>query len=224
MRNTQPKQIAIIPDGNRRWSAERGVGLEETYLAGAAKMLKMCEWLLDANMGLQELSLFFVSVDNLRYRQQRELDPLFNAGHDFLDKFYAMAAFSSIELRWVGLHKHEFAIDSLLYGGFVARLSELTPNRPSDRKVNVLFGYDVRRDIDAAMLDQDTFEYENLTVNRPIDLIVRSGGYRRLSGFLPLMSQYAEFEFVDKLFPDVTIDDVSGCIQRFRAIKRKFGS
>jgi undecaprenyl diphosphate synthase len=186
-------------------------------------MFEVCKRLLDLDDPLEELSLFFVSVDNLRARPRSELDPLFSAGHHFLELFYSSTAFAQVELRWIGLHEHKFAIDSMLYSGFVSRIRSLRRANAGVRKINVLMGYDVCKDIETAMQKADQFRYEHLSVTRPVDLIIRSGGHRRLSGFLPLMCQYAEFEFIDKLFPDVTAEDITECIRRFGGGHRKFG-
>jgi undecaprenyl pyrophosphate synthase len=217
------RHLAIIPDGNRRWSARNNVSLERTYFDSCTKMLEICG-LLQKIDGLQEVSLFFVSSENLRSRPQRELDPLFKAGHHFLDVFYSTAQFYDIELKWIGPRDHDFEIDSTLFKGFIARIGELKRDVSGNRRANVLVGYDVRKDIEGAIRLGQSFNYEHLDVSRPVDLIIRSGGHRRLSGFLPLMCQYAEFDFVDKLFPDVTLEDVTACIERFSSGERTFGA
>jgi undecaprenyl diphosphate synthase len=223
MPNTTLRHLAIIPDGNRRWSAKQGVSLERTYFDSCAKMLEICR-LLETKSGLLEVSLFFVSLENLRSRPRSELDPLFSAGHHFLDVFYESSLCEAIELQWVGMHEDVSDVDSLLYAGFVDRVRQLKRTRSGPRSVNVLMGYDVRRDIEAAMRKNGSFSYKHLAVNRPVDLIVRSGGHQRLSGFLPLMCQYAEFEFIEALFPDVKLQDITDSIRRFGASKRRFGS
>lgn len=186
-------------------------------------MLEICR-LVEKIPTLLEVSLFFVSLENLRSRPRHELDPLFSAGHHFLSIFYEDSLRETVELRWVGMYEKTCAVDSLLYAGFIDRVRHL--NRPNDvsRKVNILLGYDVQRDIENAINENGSFSYDALEVNRPIDLIVRSGGYQRLSGFLPLMCQYAEFDFIEKLFPDVTLQDITDSIGRFGAANRRFGT
>lgn len=217
------RHLAIIPDGNRRWSRNSGVSLERTYVDGCTKMFELCKQLLNSKGTIEEISLFFVSAENLRSRRCNELDPLFGAGHHFLDLFYSETAFSHVHLRWVGLHENDFVVDSTKHAGLVNRIRKLERPRHGTRTANVLFGYDVRRDIEAAMSQSEQFDYENLSVNRPVDLIIRAGGQKRLSGFLPLVTQYAEFEFIDKLFPDVELHDVFECIKRFECSARRFG-
>jgi undecaprenyl pyrophosphate synthase len=217
------KHLAIIPDGNRRWARTNGVSLERTYVEGCSKMFELCRQLLVGGT-IEEISMFFVSAENLRARPGRELDPLFSAGHHFLDLFYSETAFSHVDLRWVGLHENDFVVDSANYTGLVNRIRELErPRQRVTRRANVLFGYDVRRDIEAAMSLSPQFEYSNLSVHRPVDLIIRSGGQKRLSGFLPLVCQYSEFEFIDKMFPEVEVQDVFECINRFETSARRFG-
>lgn len=217
------RHLAVIPDGNRRWSRAHGVPLERTYVDGCARMFELCKALLDTRSTIDEVSLFFVSAENLRSRRCDELDPLFRAGHHFLDLFYSETAFSHVDLRWVGLHNNDFVVDSAQYLGLVARIRELERPLQGTKRANVLFGYDVRRDIEAAMSGCREFRYENLSVSRPVDLIIRSGGQKRLSGFLPLVCQYAEFDFIDKMFPEVELRDVIECVNRFEGSARRFG-
>ena len=217
------KHLAIIPDGNRRWSRNRGVSLERTYVEGCGKMFELCKRLLDSNGTIEEVSMFFVSAENLRSRNSAELDPLFCAGHHFLDLFYSETDFSHVDLKWVGLHVDDVVVDSTRYTDFVDRIRRLERPTQGTRRANGLFGYDVRRDIESAMKGGKDFDYGNLSVNRPVDLIIRSGGQKRLSGFLPLVCQYAEFEFIDKLFPDVELHDFFACIDRFESSARRFG-
>ncbi len=223
MPNATLRHLAIIPDGNRRWSANHGVSLERTYFDSCAKMLEICK-LLESMSTLLEVSLFFVSLENLRSRPRNELDPLLRAGHHFLDLFYESSLCKAIELRWVGMHDDGSRVDSVLYPGFVDRVRSLKRTSCGLRIVNILMGYDVRRDIDAAVRKNGSFSYEHLAVNRPVDFIVRSGNHQRLSGFLPLMCQYAEFDFIEALFPDVTLQDITDSIGRFGASNRRFGS
>lgn len=218
------EHLAIIPDGNRRWSRQHHATLESTYLESCRKMLDICALLLDPAQPIEELSLFFVSADNLRSRPRVDLDPLFSAGDYFLDVFYTDSAYDDIQLRWI-LHEPDAAVDSSRYPAFVSRVHDLEGRRLTGaRRANILVGYDVRRDIEQAIGDDRSFHYEQLSVTRPVDLIVRSGRHRRLSGFLPLMCQYSEFAFIDKLFPDVTVADVAACVQEFRSGDRHFGS
>lgn len=217
------KHLAIIPDGNRRWSRAAGTSLGQTYLSGCERMFELCKVLLDSRGSIEEISLFFVSYENLRARRSDELDPLFDAGHHFLDLFYSETAFRHVDLHWVGLHDTNLVIDSSSYSTLANRIRSFERPHTGSRRANVLFGYDVRRDIEQAMQKSDDFRYENLSVTRPIDLIIRSGGQKRLSGFLPLVAQYAEFEFIDKLFPEVEVCDVIECIHRFETSERRFG-
>jgi undecaprenyl pyrophosphate synthase len=186
-------------------------------------MFELCKWLLSTSGTIEEVSLFFVSAENLRARPHSELDPLFSAGQHFLDLFYSETDFSHVDLRWIGLHDHDFVVDSSNYPALVNRIRTLQRPQQGTRRANVLIGYDVRRDIEAAMSAGGDFRYENLSVTRPVDLIIRSGGQKRLSGFLPLVCQYAEFEFIDKLFPDIELHDVAACIDRFEGSARRFG-
>ena len=224
MTNSQIKHLAIIPDGNRRWSKKNNIPLEETYFYGCEKMFSLCALLFGAVETLDEISLFFVSLENLKTRPGNELDALFSAGDHFIDLFHANSKNAQVQIHWVGLEDHDFEVKGLRYRHFVEHIKNLQRRGRYTKEVNVLIGYDVRKDIERALEKDRHFKYENLQVNRAIDLIIRSGGFRRLSGFLPLMCQYSEFEFIEKLFLDVEESDVMHAIDNFSRSVRKFGT
>ena len=91
------KHIAIIPDGNRRWAKENGVSLAQVYLDGSRKMLNLSKRLLLNYPGLNDISLFFVSFENLQSRKESDLNPLFEAGLSFLDDFHEFASDEKIK-------------------------------------------------------------------------------------------------------------------------------
>jgi undecaprenyl diphosphate synthase len=172
---------------------------------------------------LEEISLFFVSLQNLKNRRGDELDPLFRAGLHFVDLFYSYSEQSEVQLRWVGLEERDFVVAGTEYQRFVKHITDLAPTRKHQRKVNVLIGYDVGRDIEKAMKKSDRFDYENLEVSRPVDVIIRSGGTRRLSGFLPLACQYSDFVFIDKMFPSISEDEFMQVLNDAAVVARNFG-
>lgn len=174
--------------------------------------------------GLEEISLFFVSLQNLKNRQGDELDALFRAGLHFVDLFYSQSKQMEVQLRWIGLEERNFVVPGTEYDGFVRHIGELGPTLDHRRKVNVLIGYDVGRDIERAMERNDRFDYENLEVSRPVDVIIRSGGTRRLSGFLPLACQYSDFVFIDKMFPAISEGEFRQALSDVSLVSRNFGN
>jgi undecaprenyl diphosphate synthase len=222
--NSIIKHLAIIPDGNRRWSKKNNVDLQQTYFYGCEKIFNICALLFDTIETIEEISLFFISLENLKTRPRNELDALFNAGFQFVDLFYSHSQYFEIELRWVGLENHDFEVDSSLYKDFINHIKLLEKTRNYHKKVNVLIGYDVCKDIERAIEKDKKFKYNNLEVSKPIDLIIRSGGFRRLSGFLPLICQYSEFEFIDKLFLELEESDITKSIENFYGLVRNFGN
>lgn len=91
------------------------------------------------------------------------------------------------------------------------------------KHLNILIGYDVVKDINRIIQHYKTFSLDKLEVASKIDLIIRTGGNKRLSGFLPLNCQYAEFEFINKYFPEVNLNDITEAINNYSKIKFNFG-
>ncbi len=193
-----PKHIGIIPDGNRRWSVNNGLSKEAGYEKGLEPGLKLYEICLE--LGIKELTFYGFTHDNTkRPRVQREA--------------FQKACVDAVKM----LSNREASL--LVIGDYTSRLfpSELQPFVKRHIfgneliRINFLVNYDWKWDLKHA------FNYNNLKNNRSpknpigaiasadiprVDLIVRWGGRRRLSGFLPVQSIYADFYIVDELWPD----------------------
>lgn len=196
-----PRHIGFIPDGNRRWAQARGLPKEAGYMHGVDPGIELYRECV--RLGVKEISVYGFTQDNTR-RPSRQT------------KAYQEACLS-------------FARDVLKEGACLLVLGNArsplfppslkpfaTRTRGKGIKVNLLVNYGWEWDLRAAMgkikngkrLTSRSI-IKNLASSEisRIDLIVRWGGRRRLSGFLPVQSVYADFYVVDSLWPDFTVPD-----------------
>lgn len=190
-----PRHVGLIPDGNRRWARERGLHPAEGYAAGMICGLQMLDDCID--LGIEEVSVYGFTTDNTkRPRDQREA---FAAACVL---FVEAAKTREISLKVVGDYTSAM---------FPDELKPYAIERQGDGalKVNLLVNYGWNWDLQAAVCAQAESD-----VRRPfteflassdvsrIDMVVRWGGMRRLSGFLPIQTVYADFYVVDQYWPD----------------------
>lgn len=189
-----PKHIGVIPDGNRRWAVENGLTKEKGYEKGlnpGLELFKLCE-----KMGIEEITYYGFTVDNTKRPRFQRL------------------AFSEACIDAVKMLSKENA--SLLVVGntespmFPIELMPYAIRRQSfgdgGIKVNFLVNYGWQWDLKNYFLDENKKQNPlDLIYSRDIsrvDLIIRWGGRRRLSGFLPLQSVYSDFYVINDYWPD----------------------
>lgn len=192
--NRIPKHIGIIPDGNRRWAAERGLPKEAGYNAGLAPGLALFR--LAKKEGIKELTFYGFTQDNTKRSKEQ------------------VKAFQKSCVEAVRLISSEDA--SLLIVGnsnspiFPKELLPFTKRTvfgSGSVKLNFLVNYGWQWDLSGAMEGlsgaRDSFveKIHSSDISR-VDLIIRWGGRRRLSGFLPVQSVYADFYIIDSYWPD----------------------
>jgi undecaprenyl diphosphate synthase len=186
-----PAHIGIIPDGNRRWALARGLRKEDGYARGLApglKLLRLCR-----RLGIGELTFYGFTTDNTR-RAREQTDAFRAACVDAVRLLSRECA----QLRVVGnTASPAFPPELLPY---------TTPTRfgSGGIRVNFLVNYGWEWDLapTGGSSRRSILERVRSRAIPRLDLIVRWGGRRRLSGFLPLQSVYADFYVVDDYWPD----------------------
>lgn len=190
-----PKHIGIIPDGNRRWASQKGMEKESGYAHGISPGLQL--YRICRDLGVKELTFYGFTADNTKRPTKQRL------------------AFSDACVRAVEILSRENA-DLLVLGNTKSSMfpKELLPYTARHTfgtggiKVNFLVNYSFEWDLG---FHQGTFGpvLKSSDVSR-VDLILRWGGRRRLSGFLPIQSVYSDIYVIDDYWPDFTpkhIDD-----------------
>ena len=193
-----PRHIGVIPDGNRRWAAGAGLEKQEGYAHGLAPGLEVLKLAREA--GVQELTYYGFTTDNCG-RPPRQVE-----------------AFSRACVRAVELVASQ-PVSLLVVGDSRAKTfpGELLPYTSRQDlngggiRVNFLVNYGWEWDL--AGLDRPGSsrpaicgQLRSHDVSR-VDLVIRWGGMRRLSGFLPVQAVYADFFVVDRLWPDFQNED-----------------
>ena len=224
-----PYHLGIIPDGNRRWSKKSHLNLFRSYNMGIKKTVDCAIWAKE--LGIKVVTSWALSKENLNNRSSAELNTLF--------KLYTMAAYDK-EMRKT-IDRNNIRINvvgelNMLPAKVKKALKDLASYTVKNTGiiVNILICYSGKDDIMAALSKSSTKHGVNVResyfkkkmVSRSIpdlDLIIRTSGEMRLSGFLPLQSTYAELYFTDKYWPEVQKKDLEDAVAEFSSRKRRFG-
>ncbi len=188
-----PEHIGIIPDGNRRWAKENGFSKEEGYNFGlkpGLELFKLCE-----KIGIKEITYYGFTVNNTKRPTIQRL-AFTKACIDAVE----MLSKENAELLVVGNTKSTM---------FPRKLIPYTNERKifgnGGTKINFLVNYGWQWDLKECFIDnkkEHIFEKIKTKDISQVDLIIRWGGRRRLSGFLPIQSVYADFYVIDAYWPD----------------------
>ena len=228
-----PKHIGIIMDGNRRWAKQRNLPIKAGHKEGAETLKKVVRY---ANkIGLEYLTVFAFSTENWK-RSEEEVNALLFLLGAYLDDFAKEADTENIVIRVIG----DITALSNTLQKKIKETVERTKNN-TGTVLNIALNYGGRNEIinavkqisskvkDGTLNAQDITEEvisDNLyTKGMPDpDLIIRTSGELRLSGFLTWQSVYAEFIFLDKLWPDFSEKDLDDAIENFSKRNRNFGA
>lgn len=227
-----PKHIAVIPDGNRRWAREKNLPAFEGHRVASEEILPN---LLEAagKAGVQYFTFWALSTENFIRRPKNELQNLFRLLRLFLTRQVKKLKEKGIKLRVIGnIQKLPQDIQDLIHNAII----ETAQNTKLTFVVGLNYGGrdEIVRAVEKMMKvqnsDQSLCTKERIhdfldTSDIPDpDFIIRTGGEKRISGFLLWQSEYAEFAFLDTYFPDMTPQHFQYCIDDFTNRTRRFGS
>jgi short-chain Z-isoprenyl diphosphate synthase len=232
-----PRHVGIMCDGNRRWAREMGyVDPNDGHKVGAERVKQLLRWCDEAQIG--HVTLWLLSTDNLS-RPAAELDPLLRIIEDLVTELAAEG--QPWRLRIVG------ALDVLPSGLATAlkAAEERTVDRAGGARVNIAVGYGGRREIAdavrsllqehargggtlaelAEVLDVDHIAEHLYTKGQPDpDLVIRTSGEQRLSGFLLWQSAHSEFYFADVNWPGFRKTDFLRALRSYANRQRRYGT
>jgi undecaprenyl diphosphate synthase len=201
-KNRIPQHIGFIPDGNRRWALDRGLPKEDGYTFGIAPGLSLYE--ICKERGVAEASIYCFTQDNTKRPNSQKLA--------FTDASVEFAF--EIERRGAAL----LVVGDERSAQFPKALERFRTRQGSGMKVNLLVNYGWEWDLGGLR----SGSLRSNEVSR-LDLIVRWGGGRRLSGFLPVQSVYADFYVRDEYWPDFEPQHFEHALSWFRRQDRTFG-
>ena len=228
-----PKHIAIIMDGNRRWAKKKNLPIKLGHKQGAETLKKIVRY---ANkIGINYITVYAFSTENWK-RSKEEVDALMSLLEKYLDDFAKEADTENIVIKVLG--NIDVLSDSLKTS--INKTIKRTENNTGtifsialnyggrDEIVNATkqIALDIKDGkINVEDINEEFFSKYLYTKNIPDpDLLIRTSGELRLSGFLPWQSVYSEFLFLDKLWPDFSIQDLDYAIEVYNKRNRKFGA
>lgn len=197
-----PRHIGFIPDGNRRWALQHGLSKEQGYANGIAPGLALFE--ACKALGIEEVSVYGFTQDNTR-RPTAQAKQFRAACVAFAQEIFRRGA----ALLVVGDERSK---------QFPAELAAFRTRQGEGIKVNFLVNYGWEWDLDG--LKEGGLR--SADVSR-LDLVVRWGGGRRLSGFLPVQSVYADIFVLDALWPDFEPPHLDAALAWFGQQDRTMG-
>ena len=228
-----PNHIAIIMDGNRRWAKAKGLPVGLGHKEGAKTLEKIVRY---ANkIGIKHITVYAFSTENWK-RAEDEVSTLMNLMQSYLDDYSKRADSENIKVKILG------NITALSEGmqKSIKKCMERTKNN-TGITFNIALNYGGRAELIQAVknivheVNQNNINIEDITeqtisdnlytTGQPDpDLLIRTSGELRLSGFLPWQSVYTELLFIDKNWPDFNEEDLDKAIEEYQKRNRKFGA
>ncbi len=223
-----PRHVAIIMDGNGRWAKRQGLNRSNGHRAGA----EVIELLMDAALAvkIECISLYAFSTENWS-RPPSEVKGLWILFEEFFDTKLPLLLEKGVRIMHSGT-------ESKLPSGVRKKIRNAVEKTAACKRITLNFclNYGGRQEIVAAVnswLDQRKSE-ESITEKKlekflftkglpDVDLMIRTSGEKRISNFLLWQCAYAEFVFVDTLWPDFRADDLYRALLEYQGRFRRFG-
>jgi undecaprenyl diphosphate synthase len=210
--------VGIIMDGNGRWALARGLPRVAGHRAGVEAVSRVVEAAPAAGVGI--LTLFAFSSDNWR-RPREEVEALMRLLADYLQKETARSIDNGVKIEMIGRRDR-------LDGDLRAAIerAEAATACGTRLRLRIAVDYSGRDAILAAARRVANLSRESLegALGPPVDLLIRTGGERRLSDFLLWECAYAELIFSRRMWPDFAAEDLLGAVREFRGRDRRFGA
>ncbi len=226
-----PVHVAIVMDGNGRWANARGLTRVEGHRAGEAALMDVIEGAIEA--GVKYLTVFAFSTENWK-RSPEEVKFLMNYNREVLRRRRDELDGWNVRIRWAGRRPRLWptVIDELLTAEkLTAKNKGLTFTMAVNYgsrieivdAINQIVEDSKSGKIKGAVTEKTVQKYL-LTKDLPdVDLFIRSSGEQRISNFLLWQSAYAEFVFLDVLWPDFSRKHLFEAIQQYAKRSRRFG-
>ncbi|MEL7459606.1 MAG: isoprenyl transferase [Pseudomonadota bacterium] len=228
-----PQHVAVIMDGNGRWAQKRGKPRLFGHHAGAKRVREIVE--ACPHLGVKYLTIFAFSTENWK-RTQTEVSGLMKLFHRYLTREAQALKDNGVRVRFIG---DRMKLQDTLVE-LMDNLELITAD--NDRvHLTVALNYGGRdevtraarrmaRDVASGKLDAENVDAEELArhldtyVLPDPDLVIRTSGEARISNFLLWQSAYAEYDFVDTLWPDFSKEEFAKVLDSYAARDRRFGA
>ena len=228
-----PRHVGIIMDGNGRWAKRRHLPRSAGHRAGAEKFKEITFYA--ARIGVQVLTVYAFSTENWS-RPQEEVGALMALFQEYLEEALRDFLEENIQVRFLG----ETSAFSPKLRALIREVEDVSAPR-TGMILNLAMNYGGRAEIvraakslakdaragrlDPEAIDQEAFAGRLYTAGEPDpDLIIRPSGERRVSNFLLWQGAYAEFVYLDVLWPDFRKEDLDEAIRVYASRQRRFGA
>ncbi len=232
-----PEHIAIILDGNRRWASEKALNPWVGHHFGAEKIKNLLDWCLD--LKVKSITLYAFSTENFQ-RPRPEIEAIMKIAEEKLREVLTDERIHKNKVRVKVIGRRSLLPPKLQK--LIKEAEEATKDY-NERFLNVALAYGGRAEIvDAAkkiaqkiengeltseVITERVFENHLYTAHLPKqdpDLIIRTSGEERLSGFLLWQSAYSELCFMDVYWPGFRRIDLLRAVRTYQKRKRRFGA
>lgn len=223
--NPMPRHVAIIMDGNGRWATKRGLARKFGHRAGVKTLMKIAKHAF--SVGIEYVTIYAFSTEN-KYRPKDEVDALVDLIRKNFATVFSELIENGVKLRVLGDR-----------GYFPKDVVEILDSVESDSVggkngvLNVALNYGGRSEIVRAAsllasngedFTEANFQKYLYTADQPDpDVIIRTGGEKRLSNFLLYQAAYSEWLFTDTFWPDFSAKEFDALVREYRLRPRRYG-
>lgn len=209
-------------DGNNRWSKKNSINLSKTYKIGVKQLLKITEYCFKKH-NITTISAFALSTHNLK-RSPRVISPILKLLDFYLDDFIINNSKYNFNIRFIG-NLDFFNKD------IKKKLNTVNSVKKNDKNLLIALNYSGSQDIiKASSLLIKNNNHKNKINNflytsgypNP-DILIRTGGFQRLSDFFLIQLAFTELFFTKTLWPDIKLKTIDTIINKYLKIERKFG-
>ncbi|MFY9457713.1 MAG: polyprenyl diphosphate synthase [Candidatus Spechtbacterales bacterium] len=230
-RDNMPKHVAIIMDGNGRWAEARGLPRSAGHLAGYENAKKLIPYIFKKGIGA--VTVYAFSTENW-LRGLKEVNSLFDIFRKAVEELPDFAG-ENIRIRFIG---NRIDLASRGFGDLVASMERVEKETAQNTRGTFIVAINyggreeilraikeiVRLNVHPAYINESAVSHQLYTAGLPDpDLIIRTAGERRLSGFLLWQSAYSELYFSQKSWPAFGKKDFLRALEWYKTRERKFG-
>ena len=220
------KHVAIIMDGNGRWGIKHKNSRNAGHRAGlysVQSIINECQ-----KIDIKYLTLYTFSTENWK-RPEKEINFLFNLLENFLNNKIENLVKRNIKLKFIGdIDKLPSKLRKLI------KKSELKTSKNLSLQVNVALNYGSKNELIKyiKLINKKKIKINEKNINKNLftknivdpDILIRTGNTNRLSNFMLWQLAYTEIFFEKKLWPDFRVNDFKKILNKYKLIKRNFGS
>ena len=203
-------------DGNNRWAKKNSLNRYRSYKLGSEKIIKLSNFIFN-NFNIKNVSAFALSSNNLK-RSKHLIDTIKKVLHTTLDELENHK--KNFNVKFIG--NYNFLDKEIIF-----QIKKINYENSYNHNLYIFLNYGGREDIQqASSKSKNSYDFANNLLTKDIpdpDILIRSGGFSRISNFMLYQLSFTELFFLNKLWPDITNQDITKIINKYQMIDRKFG-